>query len=491
MITASNYINHLRTEGDIFRNTQKIMEECEKINSEYKYFNCISKDMALEQAEELAEYQNPRKRKSSLKNKESDASRTEKKLFGLSVSVKDCLCVKGIESRAGSKILSGYKPLFNATAVERLIDAGAVVIGKTSQDEFGFGSFNINMGKGFEVPLNPLDIRRVCGGSSGGGAGITRKLSYPHLAVVESTGGSISCPAAFCGVAGITPTYGQVSRYGIIDYASSLDKIGLMSKEVSTLATGLGVIAGRDEKDSTSSEREVDDYESYIKKDVKKLKIGIISDTIGEGSAEYVREAIANAVSKLESFGVQSQKISLPMTSKYGLPTYYIISTAEASTNLAKYCGLRYGAQTQIMPQQNYNEYFTKVRTDNLGREAKRRIILGTYVRMAGYRDHYYLHAMKVRTKIIEEYKRQFKHFDLLLSPTMPLIAPKMKEAEELTPIQNYMMDIMTVGPNLAGLPHMSVTAGYEKGMPIGMQLIGNHFDEKKVLQAGNVVHNP
>lgn len=447
-------------------NTKKVIEEIEKINSEYNYFNAISKELAIQQAKEV--------------DKKIKAGKTEGKLLGVPISVKDCLVVKDVESRAGSKILSGYLPTFNATAVQRCIDEGAIIIGKTSQDEFGFGSFSTNVGVGMKTPLNPFDKKRVCGGSSGGSGGITQKASFNHISLGESTGGSIVAPAAFCGIVGLCPTYGLVSRYGLMDYANSLDKIGPMAKTVEDCALILNVIVGRDEKDSTSLENKKEDYLSYLEKDGKKLKVAIIKEAFGDGVHTPVKQRI---IEKLNEKGIKYDEITLPLNYKYSIEAYYLLSMTETSTNLAKYCGMRYGASEKL--EGSFNEYFSKVRSSNFGQEAKRRIIIGTFARMSGFRDAYYMKAAKVRTKLIEEYKNIFKKYDVLISPTMPILPPTFEETKKLTPLQNYMMDIMTCGPNIAGLPHMSVNIGIEEGLPVGMLMIADHLQEGKLIQLG------
>jgi len=449
-------------EIDPIENTHKILEKIKKINKEYHYFNEISEELALELAKKAK--QNPKG-----------------KLAGLPVSVKDCICVKDVESRSGSKILSGYKPSFNATAIQKIIDEGGIIIGKTSQDEFGFGGFSANMGIGFEKPLNPFDKTRACGGSSGGSAGITQMLDE-HISLGESTGGSIVNPAAFCGVVGLCSTYGRVSRYGLIDYANSLDKIGPIGKKVEDVALALEIISGFDNKESTSANVPVDDYSNYVGKEIKGMNIGLIKESISEGVDQAVKDRFMDSVLMLESNGAKVKEVSLPL-SKYGLAVYYLIATSEASTNLAKYCGIRYGQHDEL--KGNFNEYFTKVRSENLGEEAKRRIILGTFARMSGFRDAFYLKAAKVRTKIIEEYKKAFKKFDVLISPTVPILPIKFSEIEKLTLLQNYMIDVLTVSPNLAGLPHMNVPIGFKDKLPVGIMLIGNHFEEGKLMQVG------
>jgi aspartyl-tRNA(Asn)/glutamyl-tRNA(Gln) amidotransferase subunit A len=445
-------------EISIVENTKKTIDEIKKIDREYNYFNYIGENEAIEQAKEISKNQ-------SSKNKKG-------KLYGLPVSIKDCICVKDMQSMAGSRILEGYKPVFDATVVEKIKNEGAIIIGRTSQDAFGFGSFNVNVGLGFDVPKNPYDKSRVTGGSSGGAAGITKKSEMPHIALSESTGGSIACPAAYCGVYGMTPTYGRVSRYGLMDYANSLDKIGVMAKEIEEIALMMEVISGHDKKDSTSMDIPMEDYSKISK---AKLKIAVIKESIGKGVEEEVK---GNILKMLE--GVDYKIVSLPLTFKYGIQTYYLISMSEASTNLAKYCGMRYGKTEELSG--NFNEFFSRVRSNNLSKEEKRRIILGTFARMSGFRDAYYLKALKVRTKIIDEYKELFKKYDLLITPSMPNIAPKFSDISKLTPLENYMMDIMTVGPNLAGLPHLSIPSGFFEGMPTSLMAISDHFEEKKLI---------
>jgi len=452
-------------EIDIVEHTHKVIEECKKINKEYNYFNVISEELALQQALSI--------KKDLKKNK-------NKKLLGVAISVKDSICVKGVESTAGSRILKGYKPLFNATVVERAIKEGAIIIGKTSQDEFGFGSFSVNVGLGFKVPKNPIDQERTCGGSSGGPAGLANKASFPHIAIGESTGGSIAEPASFCDVFGLCPTYGRNSRYGNIDFGNSLDKLGGLGKSCYDVALLQEVMAGHDVKDSTTINAPVKNSSNS-----KKMKIGVVKEAFKEGVDKAVDKKVWEGIKKLESDGIKYEEVSLKLPIKYGLATYYMIGASEASTNLAKYCGMRYGAAEKL--EGNFNEYFTKVRSKNLSEEAKRRIILGTFARMSGYRDAYYIKAMKVRTLMTEEYKRAFKKFDVLVSPTVPILPPKFKEIEKLTPLQNYMMDILLVGPNICGLPHLNVPVGYEKKLPIGMLLIGDHLQEGKILQLGNL----
>ena len=405
-------------------------------------------------------------------------------LFGLPVSVKDNICVKDIQSTAGSRILKGYVPPFDATVVKRVKDEGGIIIGKTNQDEFGFGTFCTNSGYG--ITRNPVDPERTPGGSSGGAAALVRALEYPHIALGQSTGGSISCPSSFCGVVGLTPTYGLVSRYGLIDYANSLDKIGPIGKKVEDVALMLSIIAGHDPMDSTTIELEKKDYTKNLSKDVKGIKIGVPKEYF-QGVNEKISENVWKCIKELESLGALYEEISLP-TTEYVLPAYYIIATAEASTNLAKFCGMRYGAEEKV--EGDFNEYFSKVRTKYFGDEAKRRILLGTYARMAGYRDQFYLKAMQVRTLVIEDFKKDFKKFDVLIAPTMPVVAPKFSEIEKLTPPEIYAMDILTVAPNLAGIPHLSIPYGSVNGMPVGVHVMGDHLQEEKILSLGYTIQS-
>jgi aspartyl-tRNA(Asn)/glutamyl-tRNA(Gln) amidotransferase subunit A len=452
-------------EVDIVENTKKVLNEVKKINDEYNYFNTIADQNAILQAKEL----------SKLKDKKN------KRLLGVSVSIKDAICAKDIETKAGSKILNDYKPLFDSTVVKKIKQEGGIIIGTTAQDEFGFGGFSVNVGKDFKIPLNPIDKERSCGGSSGGAAGITKKANFTHIALGESTGGSIASPASFCGVFGLCPTYGRVSRYGLIDYGNSLDKIGVMAKTPEEIALMLEVISGYDELESTTSKEKVENYSNYLTKDIKGMKIGIIKECF-ENINDEVKEKCLNAIEELKKKGAICEEISLPFTLKYGLATYYLISTSEASTNLAKYCGLRYGTHEKL--EGNFNEYFTKVRSKYFGDEVKRRIILGTFTRMSGFRDAYYIKAAKIRTLIIEEYKKHFEKYDLLVSPVVPYVSPKFKDIEKMKPIEHYMADVMLVGPNIAGLPHMSMNVGYDKNkMPIGLLAIGDHFKEGILIQ--------
>jgi aspartyl-tRNA(Asn)/glutamyl-tRNA(Gln) amidotransferase subunit A len=402
------------------------------------------------------------------------------RLNGLPVPVKDNICTRGIQTTAGSKILEGYVPPFDATVVNRLKKEGAMIVGKTAMDEFGFGSFSHYCAYG--IPRNPHDPERSCGGSSGGSAGVIAALDFPQIAIGQSTGGSISAPASFCGVVGLTPTYGRVSRYGLIDFGNSLDKIGTLSRNVEDTAIGLSVITGHDPLDQTSIPKKAENYSKYLKDSVKGLRIGVPKEYFAEGVNEDIRKEVWGSIKLLESHGATYEEISLPLTEK-GIAAYYLIGALEASTNLAKFCGMRYGASEKV--EGSLNDYFSKVRGKYFGPEAKRRILIGTYARMAGYRDQYYLKAMKVRTLLIEELKKAFRKSDVLVAPTMPTIAPKLKEIEKMSPLETYMTDILTVVPNLAGIPMISVPCGTSKGMPVGLHIMGDYLQEGKVLHAG------
>ena len=388
---------------------------------------------------------------------------------GLPVSAKDNICVRDMQTTAGSRILEGYKPVFEASVIERIRKIGSV-IGKTNQDEFGFGTFSTNSAWG--IPKNPLDPERSCGGSSGGAAGLTAALKMPHIALGQSTGGSISCPAAFCEVVGLTPTYGLVPRYGLIDYANSMDKIGPIAKDVWSAAWMLSVIAGRDVRDSTSLDVPKKDYTKT--KNVKGMKLAVPKEyfiNVDKGVENDVRAAIK----KLESLGATCEEVSLPNTQN-ALYAYYIIAACEASTNLARFCGMRYGMEEEI--KGDFNEYFSSVRTKGFGEEAKRRIMLGTFARMAGYREAYYHKAMRVRTLVINEFRSVFSKYDAIVAPTMPIRAPKFSEIKKRTPLENYQMDILTVPANLAGIPMISVPCGQFTGLHI----IGGHLQEEKIV---------
>jgi len=332
-------------------------------------------------------------------------------------SVKDNICTKGVKTTAGSKILENYVPVFDATCVEKAKKAGIELIGKTSMDEFAFGAYGTHCA--YNLPKNPWDKKRVAGGSSSGAAVITAVADFKNHTIAESTGGSISCPASFCGVAGITPTYGTVSRYGLIDFGNSLDKIGTMGKTVEEAAEFLKIISGKDKRDQTSIENKIKGV-----KDFKKIKIGIPKQYVNENVDKGVLKAFYSAVDKLDF--VQIQKISLK-ASDFSIPVYYVLGCSEASTNLAKFCGLRYGIEKENIEDYDFNEYFSEIRAQGFGEEVKRRIILGSFVRMAGYRGRYYKKALIGRQKIINDFKKGLKKVDVIVAPTMPIYCTKIQ----------------------------------------------------------------
>ncbi len=395
---------------------------------------------------------------------------------GIPLAVKDNICTRELPTTAGSKILQHYQPPYDATVITRAREAGCSIIGKTTMDEFGFGSFSTNCA--FGIPRNPLDPELTCGGSSGGSAAYIAASKLSCFSIAESTGGSISCPAAFCAVVGLTPTYGLVSRYGLVDYANSLDKIGTIGKSVKDAASLLTTIAGHDPRDATSLQHQEKDYSSYCTEHPQKMKIGIIKEYMEQSDAT-VNKHVWGAIQKLESKNISGEEVSLSLP--YAIPTYYIIAMAEASTNLAKYCGLRYGHETQ--PNSTFNEYFSSIREQGFGKEAKRRIMLGTFVRMAGWRDAYYIKALKIRRKIITHFKKLFATYDVLVTPTMPFLPPKLKDIEKMTPIEQYNADTLTVAPNLAGVPTLSLPI--KEKTPVGLHLIADHLHEKNIIQLG------
>jgi aspartyl-tRNA(Asn)/glutamyl-tRNA(Gln) amidotransferase subunit A len=462
----------------ITEHAHRILEEAKKQNKKFHYFCVITEKKAVEQAEQLEK---------KLKKKPGEFHNAL--LLGVPISAKDAICVKGIESTAGSAILAGYRPLFDATVIERARQQGAIIIGKTSQDEFGFGAYNVNVGIGYEIPRNPWDEKRTTGGSSGGSAGFTAFTRFTHVSLAESTGGSAVFPAALCGCAALTPTYGRMSRNGLIDFANSLDKISPVGKTIQEAAILLEASAGWDEKDSTSAEKPVEKFSAASEKPVKGMKIGIVKEFEKEGISSDMQKGMQEAIAELEKEGAEIQTVPLPLNAEHSIPTYYLLATSEASTNLAKYCGMRYGATESL--QGNFNEYFTKVRSKHFGEEAKRRLLLGTFCRMSGFRDAYYLRALKVRTKLIQEFQQAFKKVDVLICPPSATIAPTFEEIKQWKPIQHYHADRMVNPPNVCGLPHASVNVGSSHGLPVGLLLIANHWQESKLVQAGSAVEKP
>lgn len=398
-------------------------------------------------------------------------------LGGVPVGIKDVMVTKGVRTTAGSKILGNYVPPYDCTAVARLEAAGAVMLGKLNCDEFAMGSSNEN--SAWKPVHNPRDLTRVPGGSSGGSAAAVA-ADMAVAALGSDTGGSIRQPASFCGVVGMMPTYGRVSRYGLIAFASSLDHIGPLTKTVKDAAIVLRTIAGRDPMDSTSADVPVPDYVAELEKPVRGLKIGVAKEYLGEGLDKEVRSAIEAAIQKLAKQGCEIVEVSLPHT-RYAIPAYYIVATAEASSNLARFDGVRYGYRAK--DARTLSEMYRRSRDQGFGAEVKRRIMLGTYALSAGYYDAYYLKAQKVRTLLTRDFEEAFKKVDAIVAPVSPTAAFKLGEKVD-DPLAMYLADIYTVTADLAGIPGISVPCGETKEkLPIGLQILGRHFDESTILR--------
>ena len=398
-------------------------------------------------------------------------------LGGVPIAIKDVMVTRGVRTTAGSKILGNYIPGYDCTAVARLESAGAVVLGKLNCDEFAMGSSNEN--SAWKPVHNPRDLSRVPGGSSGGSAAAVAA----DMAVVtlgSDTGGSIRQPASFCGVHGLKPTYGRVSRYGLIAFASSLDHIGPLAKTTKDAALVLRTIAGRDPMDSTSADVPVPDYVAELDKPVRGMKIGVAKEYFGEGLDAEVRKSVEAAIQKLAGLGCEIVQVTLPHT-EYAIPTYYLIATAEASANLARFDGVRYGHRAEGV--RTLSEMYRRTRDQGFGAEVKRRIMLGTYALSAGYYDAYYLKAQRVRTLLTRDFEDAFKKVDAIVAPTSPTAAFKLGEKMD-DPLAMYLADIYTVTANLAGIPGISVPCGQtSEKLPIGMQIFAKHFDEATILR--------
>ena len=403
-------------------------------------------------------------------------------LAGVPVGIKDVLTLEGFPATAGSKILEGYRPPYTATAVRKLADAGAVFLGKLNCDEFAMGSSNENSAYG---PVhNPHDLERVPGGSSGGSAAaVAAGMSVATLGT--DTGGSIRQPASLCGVVGVLPTYGRVSRYGLIAFASSLDRIGPFAANVRDAATVLGVIAGHDPMDATSSPLPVPDYTAEMDNGVRGMKLGVPAEYFADGLDPEVRAAIESGIEKLRAAGAEIRDISLPHT-RYAIPAYYVIATAEASSNLARYDGVRYGFRAP--KSDTLASMYRRTRDLGFGAEVKRRILLGTYVLSHGYYDAYYRKAQQVRRLLADDFLRAFKEVDAIVTPTAPTPAFRIGEKSD-DPVAMYLADIYTVTASLAGICGLSVPCGNSReGLPIGMQILGRHFDESTVFRVGQAL---
>jgi aspartyl-tRNA(Asn)/glutamyl-tRNA(Gln) amidotransferase subunit A len=401
-------------------------------------------------------------------------------LGGVPVGIKDVLVTRGVRTTAGSKILGNYIPPYDCTAVSRMEAAGAVVLGKLNCDEFAMGSSNEN--SAWKPVHNPRDLSRVPGGSSGGSAAAVA-ADTAVVTLGSDTGGSIRQPASFCGVVGLKPTYGRVSRYGLIAFASSLDHIGPFGKTVKDAAKVLGIIAGRDPMDSTSAEIPVPDYLAELEKPVRGLRIGVSKQYLGEGLDPEVRKSVEAAIQKLAGLGCEIVEVSLP-TTEYAIPTYYIIATAEASSNLARFDGVRYGYRAADV--RNLSEMYRRTRDQGFGAEVKRRIMLGTYALSTGYYDAYYLKAQKVRSLLTRDFDQAFSQVDAIVTPTSPTAAFRLGDKVD-DPLAMYLADIYTVTANIAGIPGISVPCGEtSEKLPIGMQILGKHFGEGTILRVAH-----
>ncbi len=403
------------------------------------------------------------------------------KLSGLPIGIKGCICIKDSPTTCCSRILEGFNPPYNATVADRLLEKeDAICIGRTNMDEFAMGGSTETSCYG--PTRNPWDLERVAGGSSGG-SGSCIATGQSAFGLGSDTGGSIRSPASYCGVVGLKPTYGRVSRYGLISYANSLEQIGPMAKCVKDCALLLQIIAGHDELDSTTVKLDVDDYWSHLNDSIENKVIAIPKEFFGEGVDNTVKEKVDKSISILEGLGAKIKEVSFPHL-EYTIPTYYLIAMSEASSNLARFDGLRHGEMIDELKGDVF-DVFSRTRGERFGMEVRRRIMLGSYALSAGYYDMFYIKALKVRTLIINDFKKVFKTCDAIACPTMPTTAFKLGELLD-DPLQMYLMDVLTCPANLAGLPALSMPCGFDnKGLPIGFQLIGNYFDEKTILNIG------
>jgi len=449
---------------------ERFYEKIEAENAKTNAYLTLAKDRAMMQAQRI--------------DRIADKGDRLPVLGGVPIAIKDVMSTQGVRTTAGSKILENYVPAYDCTAVERLERAGAVILGKTNCDEFAMGSSNENSAYG---PVrNPRDPERVPGGSSGGSAACVA-AGTAVVALGSDTGGSIRQPAAFCGVVGLMPTYGRVSRYGLIAFASSLDHIGPLTKSVKDAAILLEQIAGRDPLDSTTADVPVSDFVSEIEKPVKGLRIGVPKEYFGEGLDSEVRKEVENGIQLLVKAGCEAVPVSLPHTA-YAIPTYYVVATAEASSNLARYDGVRYGHRSKAA--HTLSEMYRRSRDEGFRAEVKRRIMLGTYALSAGYYDAYYLKAQKVRTLLALDFERVFEKVDAVVTPTTPTPAFKLGEKTE-DPLAMYLADIYTVTADLTGIPGVSVPCGKSaSGLPIGLQILGKHFDEGTILRLGHALEH-
>jgi aspartyl-tRNA(Asn)/glutamyl-tRNA(Gln) amidotransferase subunit A len=442
---------------------EKTLDNAEKLNGELNSFLSIEREYAMKRAGEV------------------EAETSEKPLRGVAIAIKDNICTKDMQTTCGSYILNNYKAHYDATATKKLTDAGAVIVGKTNMDEFAMGSSNET--SAFGSVKNPWDIERVPGGSSGGSA-VAVASGVVRASLGSETGGSVRQPASLCGIVGLKPTYGRISRFGLVAFASSLDQIGIFGQTSKDAADVLSVIAGRDANDSTTADVAVPDYSATLDNDIKGKKIGVPRALFGDGLDDEIRHAVENSIENYRSLGAEIVDVELPYA-KYGIAVYYIIATAEASSNLARFDGVRYGFRAEGAHE--LREMYRKTREEGFGAEVKRRIMLGTYVLSSGYYDAYYSKAQKVRALVKKDYEKAFAACDAILTPTSPSVAFKIGEKSD-DPLAMYLSDIYTVSANLAGIPGISVPCGLSsEGLPIGTQLLGNFWSEDVLLNLSNV----
>ncbi|MDD6637278.1 MAG: Asp-tRNA(Asn)/Glu-tRNA(Gln) amidotransferase subunit GatA [Lachnospiraceae bacterium] len=451
-------------EVSVLEATQAVLDAIKAKEAAVNSFVTVDEEGALKRAAEV--------------QKLIDEGKLTGPLAGVPVAIKDNMCTEGLLTTCSSKILYNYIPTYSAEAVKRLEAAGAVIVGKTNMDEFAMGSTTETSAYG--VTKNPWNTEHVPGGSSGGSCAAVAAEEVPY-ALGSDTGGSIRQPSSFCGVTGIKPTYGSVSRYGLIAYGSSLDQIGPIAKDVTDCATILEAITSYDTKDSTSVKREDSDYTSALVDDVKGMRIGIPRDYFGEGLDPEVREAVLAAAETLKEKGAIVEEFDLGLV-EYAIPAYYVIACAEASSNLARFDGVKYGYRTK--EYEGLHNMYKKSRSEGFGAEVKRRIMLGSFVLSSGYYDAYYLKALRVKALIKKAFDNAFSKYDVILGPAAPTTAPKLGQSLD-NPIQMYLGDIYTISVNLAGLPGISLPCGMDKnGLPIGLQLIGDCFKEKNIIRA-------
>ena len=443
--------------------TRSIFQRIEEVEDKIKAFLSLDEEGAMEEA-------------GRLDRKLSQGERLGP-LGGIPIAVKDIICLKGRRTTCGSRILEDFCPPYSATVLQRLKEADAIIVGKTNMDEFAMGSSTEN--SAFQVTRNPWNLASIPGGSSGGSAAAVAS-GETVMALGSDTGGSIRQPASFCGVVGLKPTYGRVSRYGLVAFASSLDQIGPITRDIRDCAMLLEVLSGRDGLDSTSLDYPVPSYLEYLVPDLKNMRIGLPREYFVPGMSYEVREAIIQATGVLEKLGAKVEEVSLPHT-EYAIATYYLIATAEASSNLARYDGVGYGLRTR--EGNNLVEMYKKSRQEGFGEEVKRRIMLGTYILSKGYYEDYYGRARKVRTLVRQDFEEVFQSHDAVVTPVSPTVAFKIGEKMD-DPLKMYLSDIFTISANLAGIPGISIPCGYSReGLPIGLQILTKAFDETTLLR--------